>query len=156
MEKERLYFEIRFENALKERAKEICKKEKISLSTLIDRAFRFVAPLYRKGHIPFRSRSVFFLRLDKEDKFTTMIVLQNDLHESVRNFAFAHRISMAEVLRIALEVFLKFLNDGMPGIKEQTHYYKLGIPVIKQVVSHLIPTLPPGIPPWSYNTYIYT
>lgn len=156
MRKERYYFELRLENSLNKMAKMICKKEEISLSSLVDRAFRFIAPLYRKGNIPFKSRSKFFLRLNKENKFTRMIILQNDMHETVRNFAFAHRMSMAEVLRIALEVYLNFLVDGMPGIEEQIHYYNPAIPVIEHIITRLIPSLPPDICPEKYNTYIYT
>ena len=156
MKKERYYFEIRFENGLKDKIGEICKNQFLSLSELVDRAFRFLAIHHNSGNIPFKSRSVFFSRLNKKDKFTSMIILKNDLHETVRNFAFAYRRSMAEVLRVSLEVYLEFLEKGESKIDKTIHYYKQPTSIIQYVIARLIPTFPPGIPPWKYNTIVFT
>ena len=155
MIKERYYFEIRFEKELGKKIKEFCTENKISLSQLAEEAFRFTARLHDAGKVPFVRRSAFYGRKDKDNIFSPMIILKADVHEMVRNFAFAYRQSMAETLRISLEMFLEAAESDFSKLEDNIHYYNAPTLTIKQVTAFLIPAFPPGIPPQNYIHYTY-
>lgn len=156
MLKEKYYFEFRFEEELKQRAILHCRKLEISLNRLVEAALRFTTELHDKGKILFIWRSQFLARQHKEDQFSPMLILDKDMHEMVRNYAFAYRKSMAEILRISMELYFHYLESDSSKLDNALHYYNDPVPVIKQVIIHLIPGFPPGIPPEHYNTVIYT
>ena len=156
MEKERFYFGFRFENRMKERVLAQMKKRIVRLNQFVEEAFRFTTTLHDRGKLPFAWKSFFITRPDRADRFDTMLILKPDVHEMVRNYAFAYRRSMAEVLRVALEVYLDFLESEDGKLDNTIHYYDKPIPVIRRAVAQLIPSFPPGIPPDRYTILFFT
>ena len=151
MLKEKYYFEFRFEEALKKRVLFHCQNQGMSLNRLMEAAFRFTAALHDGGKVPFAWKSRFLIRPDKNDRFSPMLILEKDVHEMVRNYAFAYRRSMAEILRVALELYLDHLESPNGKLDNTLHYYNNPVPVIKEVSAYLIPGFPPGIPPELYT-----
>lgn len=122
-----------------------------TLNRMVEDALRFVSKLHDLGKIPFRWMSGFLLRDVREDIVETMLILEADVHEMVRNYAFAYRISMAEVLRVALEVYLDHLESEDGKLDDTLHYYDPPVSVISTVLARLIPAFHNGIPPDHYN-----
>ena len=155
MEKQRFYFGFRFENGMKKRLLEQMFQQRMRLNRFVEDALRFAARLHDKGQLPFAWKSVFITRPDRRNRFDTMLILNHDVHEMVRNLAFAYRRSMAEVLRVALEVYLDFLESPNGKLDNLLHYYSKPMSVINTVTARLIPAFLNGIPPNKYNIYTY-
>ena len=151
MLKEKYYFEFRFEEELKTRIIRHCRDQTLTLSRMVEKAFRFTAALHDKGKVPFAWKSQFITRQEKEDRYSPMLLLNKDLHEMVRNYAFAYRSSMAEILRVSLELYFDYLESEDEKLDNTLHYYNEPVPVIKTVLAQLIPGFPHGIPPENYN-----
>jgi len=159
MEKERYYFGFRFENALKKRIKQYCEHRSLSLNTLVNHAFKSTAKLHDKQRILLnRSSSGFAVRINLRDRVDAMLILEAPTREMVRNFAVCYRKSMAEIIRIALELFLDFQDKHSGKIDDIKHYYNKPQYVISCTVIGLYPAFPPKIPPSPgiLENYIHT
>lgn len=156
MQKQRLYFGFRFENGMKKRIKWQLERRGGGLNSFVEDALRFIANLHDRGKLRFLWLSNFLTRTDKEDRFETMLILQPDVHEMVRNYAFSYRRSMAEVLRVALEVYLEYLESSDGKLVDTMHYYDKPVPVINTATARLIPAFHHGIPPNQYNIFTYS
>ena len=151
MKKERYYFGFRFENEMKDRILLQMKKQIVRYNQFVENAFLFATKLHDQGKLPFLWKSSFIIRPNRTNKFDTMLILKNDIHEMVRNYAFSYRTSMAEILRVSLEVYLDFLESEDGKIDNSIHYYDQPVPVIQSVLARLIPAFHNGIPPDKYN-----
>ena len=75
--------------------------------------------------------------------WVTVIFSQSAIQrEAVRNFAFAYRISMAEVFRVSIEMFLDYQNTDKSKLSVVKHYYIRKMPVLIQVKIVLDPVIP--------------
>jgi len=151
IEKKRYYFGFRFEQAIAERINRHCKGAGISLNRLVGKAFDFAAELHDRRKILFTRSSNFLEREDEGDKVSPMLILDAVRRNMVRNFAFAYGRSMAEIIRVALEVYLDFLDTDGGKFGKIKHYYKLAQCTIQWTMITLSPAFPPKIPPDQNN-----
>ena len=147
MEKDEYGFGFRFERALGERIVRYCKKETVSLNDLVECAVCFAGHLHDKRKIIFDRASGFSERLESADKLSTVLIVKADIREIVLNFAVVYRKSMAEIIRVALEVFLDFQDTGKRRAGEIRHYYNKPQMCIQCSVISLYPIFPPQKPP---------
>lgn len=86
--------------------------------------------LWRKGKWHPTRKTPFKVRPDKSNKVTVYVQLNQAVHLHLKKMAHAMDVSMAEVLRLALDVQLTFvLRDG-PGIFRAT-VSKKPLPVVR-------------------------
>ena len=139
MEKERYYFGFRFDFELGERIDRYCFMTGETLNQLVEKAFCFTARLHDRRNILFDTYSGFCSRPLFEGKVTAMLILKAEIREMVRNFAVCYRRSMAEILRVSLEVYLDMLVNGAGKIDDVKHYYRQPRAVITQTLFTLFP-----------------
>jgi len=152
MEKQAHYFGFRFENALEKRLIRYCGIRNSSLSRFAARAFRFTAAQHNRRKILFTTASGFKSRTRKEDKTETVLIQTGAQREMVRNFAFVYRISMAEVLRIALEVYLDHLETAGGKLDAIKHVYRLQQDIKVMTLIILYPAFP-AKPPLDFHFF---
>lgn len=111
MRREYCTFQFRFEGALLRQIQAGKQRLHIGLGRLVERALVRSMLLHRQGRLLFREASGFLCRTDREDRISVMLRLEKEPKETARALAFAYRRSQAEVIRVALEVYLGFLMD---------------------------------------------
>ena len=109
MRKDYCTSQFRFEGALLRQIQAGKQRLHIGLGRLVERALVRTMLLHRQGRVLFREASGFLCRTDREDKITVMLRLEKEPKATARALAFAYRRSQAEVIRVALEVYLGFL-----------------------------------------------
>ena len=147
IEKKRYYFGFRYDPTLGSRIVSHCNAAGETLNRLVSRALLFTFQQHNRRKILFSSASGFLTRPVYERRTDAILILSSRQREIVRDFAYAYRRSMAEIIRIALEVYLDYL-DRMNGKSEvKKHYYETGVVIIEQLVVCLFPIFAPRIPP---------
>ena len=146
MEKERYYFGFRYDYKLADRIERYCAVTGMSLNRLVEKAFGFAIGLHDKRKLLFDTYSGFSIRPLFEGKVTAMLILDAEMREMVRNFAVCYRRSMAEGLRVSLEVYLDSLDKRSGKIDVVKHYYRQAQAVITQTLFTLFPVYPLKIP----------
>ena len=145
--KKKIYcFGFRFEKVLFLRMRHWCTQESVSLNRLVMRAFSFTAKLHDQKKIIFDTASGFLGRVDRRDKIETLLQHTTDQREAVRNFAFAYRISMAEVLRISMEVYLDHLEGNDVKLDDIKHIYRSDQAIKTVTIVILFPVYPVKYP----------
>lgn len=139
MDRKRFDFGFRYEEQLEERVVQFCKIRRISLNTLVERAFNFTSSEHDKGKIFVNLSSGFIFRPSCEDKVEKVLKIEALFRERVRNFAFSYRLSMAEVLRIALEVYLDYHDTQGGKLGKVKHYYSRVKSFIKGTIFFISP-----------------
>lgn len=141
------YMGFRFEMKLKDRIGKYCSKNGLSLNRLVERSVQFASGQHAKKRIQLkRSVSGFLKRVLLRDKISTVLTLTPAVHELIRSFSIIYRISRAEVIRIALELYLDW-QEKDSRIDHIKHYYRVKQDIIKFVVITSIPQYPFPNPP---------
>lgn len=155
MERQRFYFGFRYDYNLAKRITRHCSLAGLSLNRFVEKAFSFAAHLHDERKIVFKAYSGFCSRPLSEEKVTTMLILKVEMREMVRNFAICYRRSMAEILRVSIEVYLDSLDLKLGKIDSVKHYYGQPQAVITQTLFTLFPAIPVKIP-WNsfYPTFL--
>lgn len=148
MEKQQHCFGFRFESDLMKRVLKCRNSASLSMNSFVKKAFCFAMRQHDRRRVVFDGVSGFISRASRKDKVTTMLVLEGGLRESVRNFSIAYRKSMAEVIRIALELYLDYLDTDAGKNGAIKHYYNTPQPIIECSIIGLYPAFPPMHPPY--------
>ena len=155
--KERYYFGFRFENTLKERIISYCKQQTVNLNTLVEIAMENICRLHDKKMIHLnKAASNFRGRFNTRDRIDTMLILKAAVREHVWNLAVCYRRSMAEIIRIALELFLDATDSKISKSDDIKHYYSKPQYIIECTIIGLYPFYPPKPPPDTNRTVIQT
>ena len=118
------YFGFRFEKKLNNRIENFCSKNEISLKQLVSIALQYTMKNHNMKRIIFDQSSYFKGRIDKRDKIETHFTQSETQRECARSFAFAYRLSMAEVFRISLEAYLDYIDTNKGRFGEIKHIYR--------------------------------
>lgn len=109
-------YEHRYRPCLEERIQQAMLITGMSRSGLSTQAVHFARSLWRQGLWHPRFDSPFLRRLDKTEKITVWIRLDPFVHLALKKMAAALNVSLAEMLRWALDLLAsRILQDG-PGI----------------------------------------
>jgi len=147
IEKYRRYFGFRYEKILESRIVDYLQRRKVTLNTFVLDAFQFACVRYSKKRLLFRNWSGFVMRSCRKDKIDAMLCFEAEIRERLRNLAIAYRKSMAEILRVSLEVYLDYLDGNAGKIDIEKHYYSFPQDIIGCVVIGVNPFfLPKNIP----------
>lgn len=109
-------FEHRHRNELEERTQLVLAGLQLTRSQLSTAAVFYARSLWRAGFWHPQRKSPFLRRLEIENKVTVWSRLDPFVHLALKKMAAALNVSMAEMLRWAIDLLLtKLLRDG-PGI----------------------------------------
>lgn len=139
MKKQIFYFGFRYDETLEHKINRYCRLKRLSLNKLAARAFRNLTALHDRKKVLFDWRSRFLARIDRHEKTEVTLVHSREQRELLRNFAFAYRVSMAEVLRIALEIYLAEALGKSDKVK---HVYEHDKPIKTSTLILLFPAYP--------------
>lgn len=139
MEKERYDFGFRYDLALGERIDTFCESTGSSLNRLMGKALEFALRLHDRRKVRFTPGSGFLMRLRHEERIERMLILSAWQRMKLRDFSYAYRISMAEVLRISLEMYLDYLDRQRGKTVVVKHHYESAIRIIEQFTVVLFP-----------------
>lgn len=145
-------FEFRYDCALGKRIRSYCGKRQVPLQLLAARAFRFTSKTHNVRQIIFDCASGFRRRRNKIDKETVVFTHSAHQREAVRNFAFSYRISMAEVYRISIEMYLDAQEVRSGETDTIKHYCTVKQSILIQVTIPLFPAYPYKKPVEYYYT----
>lgn len=116
----RIHFEHRYRRELEARLQTALERLQINRSAFSAMAVLTAVKLWRKGKWHPTVKTPFKVRADKSNKVTVYVQLDEKVHLHLKKMAHAMDVSMAEVLRLALDVQLTcILRDG-PGIYWKT------------------------------------
>ena len=147
--KKRHYFGFRFESRLDKRILHQCTKDSTSLNRLVREAVLFTGKLHDKRKLKLsRSFSAFRSRISMKDRVTTVLILDISTREMIRNFSICYRKSMAEFIRIALELYLDWQEKGQSKMETIKHYYNKPQKIIKRSIIVIFPSFPLKNPPY--------
>ena len=139
MKKQIFYFGFRYDKTLESKIDFFCREKKINLNKLAAKAFRYLAGLHDRKKVVFNQKSRFLARINRQEKIEVTLVNSREQRELLRNFAIAYRVSMAEVLRIALEIFLDKAFSKSDVVK---HVYRQEKPIKMSTLILLFPVYP--------------
>lgn len=136
------------ENRLQNRAQKHCNSNATAFNALIKTAIEYLCLLHDKKKVLInKSASAFNDRQDLRDKVNTMLILKAAIREQVWNFAVCYRKSMAEIIRIALELYLDSLDPKKRKSDNIKHYYSRPQEIIECTIIGLYPIYPPKLLP---------
>ena len=146
--KARYYFGFRLESGLDEQAQLYCNNISISFNELIENAIVNLCHLHDQRKVLLnKSTSVFHSRQNLKDRVDTMLILKAAIREQVWSFAVCYRKSMAEIIRIALELYLDSLDSDKIKLDNIKHNYRHPQLIIECTIIGLYPIYPPKTQP---------
>lgn len=109
-------FEHRHSLNLEARLSRTSAKCRLSRAALAEKAILSAREFWRQGYWHPRRRSCFLERKEKSNKVTVWLRLSQETHQLLKKMALARQISLAEMLRLALELFTsRILNAPAQG-----------------------------------------
>ena len=129
-EREKIHFQFRYEEAMDGALRVWCQRTGMRYNELVLKALTAFAVRYNQGHISLNRGSDFLARLDKTDKIEVQIIVPRNLKLILCRLAFTFRHSQAEVLRMAIEWYVRGWLLGNRTHYQKNHYiYKKRFPV---------------------------
>lgn len=116
----KIHFEHRYRYELEARLQTALERLQINRSAFSAMAILTAVKLWRKGKWHPTRKTPFKVRGDKSNKKTVFVQLAEPVHLHLKKMAQAMDVSMAEVLRLALDVQLTYILRDGPGILRET------------------------------------
>lgn len=147
MEKGKYGFGFRCERLLWYRIMQHCAEQSQSVNRFVQEAVCFAGRLHDRRHFFIKRTSGFIGRNVLADRINTLLILKSWTRIIVRNFAIVYQRSMAEVIRMMLELYLDWRDKENGKIRQIRHYYSKPQMCIQCSIIGLYPIFPPELPP---------